>query len=89
MSIRKPSDLCLQVVITAISGWFASLMAGAVFVEYVFDWKGIGLAMVDALEKYDLPVIMGIVLFVSVFLIVINLLVDIIYALLDQRVRLA
>jgi len=79
----------LNPVITAISGWFASLMAGAVFVEYVFDWKGIGLAMVDALEKYDLPVIMGIVLFVSVFLIVINLLVDIIYALLDPRVRLA
>ena len=79
----------LNPVITAVSGWFASLMAGAVFVEYVFDWKGIGLAMVDALEKYDLPVIMGIVLFISVFLIVINLLVDIVYALLDPRVRLS
>lgn len=79
----------LNPVITAISGWFASLMAGAVFVEYVFDWKGIGLAMVDALEKYDLPVIMGIVLFISVFLIVINLVVDLLYAWLDPRVRLS
>lgn len=38
-------------VLTAISGWFASLMAGAVFVEYVFDWKGIGVVIVDALES--------------------------------------
>ncbi|MFC2111486.1 ABC transporter permease, partial [Bacteroidota bacterium] len=42
----------LNPVVTAISGWFASLMAGAVFVEYVFDWKGIGVAIVDALNKY-------------------------------------
>ena len=38
-------------VVTAISGWFASLMAGAVFVEYVFDWKGMGMVMVDGLGK--------------------------------------
>jgi peptide/nickel transport system permease protein len=57
-------------------------------VEYVFDWKGIGLVIVDALEKYDLPVIMGTVLFIAVILILTNILVDIIYALLDPRVRL-
>lgn len=79
----------LNPVITAISGWFASLMAGAVFVEYVFDWKGIGVVIVDALEKYDLPVIMGSVLFISVMLIIVNITVDIIYALLDPRVRLS
>jgi len=78
----------LNPVITAITGWFASLLAGAVFVEYVFDWKGLGLVIVDALEKYDLPVIMGTVLFIAVILIVTNILVDIIYALLDPRVRL-
>ncbi len=78
----------LNPVITAVSGWFASLMAGAVFVEYVFDWKGIGVVIVDALEKYDLPVIMGSVLFISVILILVNILVDIIYAMLDPRVRL-
>ena len=46
-------------VVTAVSGWFASLMAGAVFVEYVFDWKGIGVVIVDALDKFDFPVVMG------------------------------
>lgn len=79
----------LNPVITAITGWFASLMAGAVFVEYVFDWKGIGVVIVDALEKYDLPVIMGSVLFISVVLILVNILVDIIYAGLDPRIRLS
>lgn len=76
-------------VITAVSGWFASLMAGAVFVEYVFDWKGVGVVIVDALEKYDFPVIMGAVLFISVILVLINIFVDIIYGFLDPRVRLA
>jgi peptide/nickel transport system permease protein len=75
-------------VITAISGWFASLMAGAVFVEYVFDWKGIGVVIVDALEHYDFPVLMGSVLLISVVLVLINIIVDIIYARLDPRVRL-
>ncbi len=78
----------LNPVLTAITGWFASLMAGAVFVEYVFDWKGIGIVIVDSLEKYDLPVIMGSVLFISVILILVNIFMDIIYALLDPRVRL-
>jgi len=74
-------------VITAISGWFASLMAGAVFVEYVFDWKGVGVVIVDALEKYDFPVIMGVVLFISIILVIINIFVDVIYGLLDPRIR--
>lgn len=76
-------------VITAVSGWFASLMAGAVFVEFVFDWKGVGVVIVDALEKYDLPVIMGAVLFVSIILVLINIFVDIIYGFLDPRIRVS
>ncbi len=74
-------------VVTAVSGWFASLMAGAVFVEYVFDWKGVGVVIVDALEKYDFPVIMGSVLIISILLVMINILVDIVYALLDPRIK--
>jgi peptide/nickel transport system permease protein len=62
-------------------------MAGAVFVEYVFDWKGIGVVIVDALEKYDFPVVMGAVLFISVILVFINIFVDIIYGFLDPRIR--
>lgn len=79
----------LNPVVTAVSGWFASLLAGAVFVEYVFDWKGIGVVVVDALDKYDFPVIMGAVLLIAVMLIVVNLVVDIIYGIIDPRVRIA
>ena len=75
-------------VVTAISGWLASLLAGAVFVEFVFDWKGIGMVIVNALEKYDFPVMMGAVLFISIILIIINFFVDIIYGWLDPRIRL-
>jgi peptide/nickel transport system permease protein len=77
----------LNPVVTAVSGWFASLMAGAVFVEYIFDWKGVGVVIVDALEKYDFPVVMGAVLFISVLLIIINIFADIIYGILDPRIR--
>ena len=79
----------LNPVVTAVSGWFASLMAGAVFVEYIFDWKGVGVVIVDALEKYDFPVIMGSVLFISVLLIIINIFADLIYGILDPRIRYA
>jgi peptide/nickel transport system permease protein len=78
----------LNPVVTAVSGWLASLLAGAVFVEYVFDWKGIGVVIVNALDKYDFPVVMGAVLFISIILIAINFFVDIIYGLLDPRIRL-
>lgn len=74
-------------VMTAISGWLASLLAGAVFIEFIFDWKGIGVVIVEALEKYDFPVVMGAVLFVSLILVVINIVVDILYGYLDPRIR--
>jgi len=77
----------LNPVVTAMSGWLASLLAGAVFIEYIFDWKGIGLVIVNALEKYDFPVLMGAVLFISIILVIVNILVDITYGMLDPRVR--
>jgi peptide/nickel transport system permease protein len=75
-------------VVTAISGWFASLLAGAVFVEYIFGWQGLGKVTVEALMKFDLPVVMGSVLFVALAFVIINILVDFIYAWLDPRIRL-
>lgn len=78
----------LSPVVTAISGWFASLLAGAVFVEYIFGWKGLGKLTVDALLKFDLPVVMGAVLFISAAFVLINILVDFLYAWLDPRIRL-
>ncbi len=79
----------LNPVVTSASGWLASLLAGAVFVEYVFDWKGMGVVIVDALDTYDFPVVMGAILFICVLLVVINILTDLLYAVLDPRVRLA
>ena len=79
----------LNPVVTAVSGWFASLLAGAVFVEYVFDWKGIGVVLVDALDKYDFPVIMGAVLLIAVMLVFVNIIVDIVYGFIDPRVRIS
>lgn len=78
----------LNPVITAITGWFAELLAGAFFVEYIFGWKGIGKVTVDALEKLDFPVVMGSVLVSSAFFILINILSDLLYGIVDPRVRL-
>lgn len=78
----------LNPVVTALSGWFASMLAGAVFVEYIFGWNGLGKEIVDALNTLDLPVIMGAVLVISTIFVVITVLVDFIYAYLDPRVKL-
>jgi peptide/nickel transport system permease protein len=77
----------LNPVVTAISGWFASMLAGAVFVEYIFGWNGLGKEIVNALNTLDLPVIMGAVLVIAILFISINILVDIIYGWLDPRVK--
>ncbi len=78
----------LNPVITATSGWFASLLAGAVFVEYIFAWDGIGKLLVESLENLDLPLVMGIVLFIAAIFVLINIFVDLFYKLLDPRIKL-
>ncbi len=79
----------LNPVVTAISGWFASMLAGAVFVEYIFGWNGLGKEIVNALNTLDLPIIMGAVLVIAIIFITINIFVDFIYAWLDPRVKLS
>lgn len=78
----------LNPVVTAITGWFAELLAGAFFIEYIFGWKGIGKVTVDALEKLDFPVVMGSVLITAGFFILVNILADILYGIIDPRVRI-
>lgn len=78
----------LNPVVTAISGWFASMLAGAVFVEYIFGWNGLGKEIVNALNTLDLPVIMGSVLVIALLFIIINIFVDIVYGWLDPKVKL-
>ncbi len=77
----------LNPVVTAISGWFASMLAGVVFVEYIFGWRGLGYMLVNALNFYDLPVVLGCVLTTSVIFVIVNISMDVTYALLDPRIR--
>ncbi len=76
----------LNPVVTSISGWFAALLAGAFFVEIIFDYKGLGFETVEALRKFDFPVLMGAILFAASIFVLINVLVDILYSVLDPRV---
>lgn len=78
----------LNPVITAITGWLAELLAGSFFVEYIFGWKGIGKVTVDALEKFDFPVVMGSVLVIAALFVIVNILADVLYAFIDPRVSL-
>jgi len=77
----------LNPVITTISGWFASILAGAYFIEIIFDCKGLGYETIKALNNLDFPVVMGSVLFTATIFVTMNILVDLLYGVLDPRVR--
>lgn len=78
----------LNPIVSAVSGWFAALLTGAFFVENVFNFKGLGSATITALLNFDIPVVLGCVLFTVLVFVVINLLADLLYAWLDPRVAL-
>jgi peptide/nickel transport system permease protein len=78
----------LNPVVTTVGTWFAGLLAGAYFVEYIFNWPGIGSAAFDAITKLDYPVIQGTVLFTAAVFVLVNFFSDVLYALLDPRVEL-
>lgn len=75
-------------IVTVIGNNFASLMAGAIITEKVFNWPGIGTAMISAIEQRDYPIIMGLTLFLAVIFVTVNLVVDLSYSVIDPRVRL-
>lgn len=87
--LRHALPNALNPVVTAISGWLAELLAGSFFIEYIFGWKGVGKVTVDALDKFDFPLVMAAVLLSSLIFIVVNFLTDLLYVLLDPRVRAA
>jgi peptide/nickel transport system permease protein len=87
--VRHVLRNAMNPVITAASGWLASMLAGAVFVEFVFGYKGLGMEVFRSLEKNDLPVVMGAVMVIAAIFVVINTLVDVIYGWIDPRVRLS
>ncbi|GAA1582675.1 ABC transporter permease subunit [Kribbella hippodromi] len=76
-------------VVTIFGLDVAGSLGGAIFTERIFDLPGLGQLVLDSLNNYDLPVIMGTVLVASVIIVVMNFLVDIGYSLIDPRVRLS
>ncbi|HET6400912.1 MAG TPA: ABC transporter permease [Candidatus Kapabacteria bacterium] len=79
----------LNPVVTTVGTWLAGLLVGVYFLEYIFNWPGIGLQAVDAITRSDFPIIQGTVIFSAVIFVVINFTVDILYAWLDPRVKLS
>jgi len=79
----------LVALITMLGLQIGFLLAGAVYIENVFSWPGIGQMLVDAILKRDFPLVQGGVLLVSTVYVIVNLLTDIAYAYLDPRIRLA
>ncbi|MFN6136094.1 MAG: ABC transporter permease, partial [Bacteroidota bacterium] len=79
----------LNPVVTTVSAWFAGLLAGTYFVEFIFNWPGIGLAAFNAIEKLDYPMIQGTVLFTAIIFVTVNTLADILYGFIDPKVRLS
>jgi len=75
--------------ITVLGLTFASLLAGAVLTETIFSWPGIGRYSVQAALKLDYPALLGVVLFVAGAYVVVNFIVDIVYGLLDPRIRIS
>jgi peptide/nickel transport system permease protein len=74
--------------VTMIGLQLGFLIGGTVVVEVVFAWPGIGMLLVDSIFARDYPVVQGVILVIAVFVVVINILVDVVYTILDPRIRL-
>lgn len=74
-------------VVTVIGLQFGYLLGGAVLTETVFSWPGVGRLMVEAIKQKDTPMVLASVIFMSVVFSIVNLLVDILYAFLDPRIK--
>jgi len=74
-------------VVTIVGLQFGALLAGAILTETIFSWPGIGAWIYDGILNRDYPVVQGGIVFVAVAFVLINLLVDISYALLDPRIQ--
>ena len=74
-------------VITVIGLSFAILLGGAVITEQVFNIPGVGRLLVQAVSRRDYPLVQGIVLIIAAVYVIVNLVVDLVYAYLDPRIR--
>ncbi len=73
--------------VTVLGLQFGTLLGGSVVVESVFAWPGLGFLLVQSINSRDLPLVRAIVLVISLFFVVINLVVDVLYSALDPRIR--
>ena len=78
----------LNPVISSASNWFAGMLAGSVFVEYIFGWNGIGKEIVNSLQMLDYPVIMGALLSIAFMYVLLNIVTDILYTKLDPTIQI-
>jgi peptide/nickel transport system permease protein len=74
-------------LVTVVGIQFGTLLGGAIIVETVFAWPGVGRMLIDAVSARDFPLVQGIVLFIAVGFVLVNLIVDLLYAYIDPRVR--
>lgn len=86
--LRHALPNTLVPIVTVIGANFGNLIGGAVFVETVFSWPGMGMLFLDAIESRDYPLIMGIALFMALAILAVNLLTDLIYSWIDPRIAL-
>ena len=75
-------------MITYLGISFGSLLGGALITENIFNWDGVGLALVTAIQAQDNPIVLGIVIYSVAVFVVVNLVVEVAYAFLDPRIRL-
>ncbi|MDE1179342.1 ABC transporter permease [Paraburkholderia sp.] len=75
-------------IVTVIGANFANIIGGAVFLETIFSWPGMGTLLLDGIAARDYPLIMGITLWIAIAVLVVNLLTDVVYALIDPRIAL-
>ena len=85
--VRHVVRTALMPVITVLALYLGTLLGGTVLVEFVFNWPGLSGSLVSAVNARDYPQVVGIVLVISVLFVALNLAVDVIYGLLDPRVR--
>lgn len=74
-------------IITVLGMQFGALLAGAVITETIFSWPGIGQLLIESIQKRDYPVVQACVLLISATYVIVNLVTDILYVVIDPRIR--
>lgn len=74
-------------IVTAVGLQFGSLLGGAMLTETVFSWPGLGRLMVESINSKDIPMVMGATIFLAIMFSIVNLIVDLVYAFIDPRIK--